>query len=183
MNLVQSLHFSRLQELKYDYGSCQLDLPDSIASRVRGLAAKIPDKDLAEEGREPDPHVTVKFGLKRTPKNLPDLLRNENPIRVVLGRTDCFSSYESGAEHDVVILRVVSTDLSRLNRLVAGNEDTVETHGQYKPHVTLAYVKKGLGRKYAGDEALAGVRVVFRELTCSDRYGRKARLPLGKGRL
>jgi hypothetical protein len=49
----------------HDYSSTQLDLPAPLASQVQALGQSIPDTDLlAEDGREDQPHVTVKYGLE-----------------------------------------------------------------------------------------------------------------------
>jgi hypothetical protein len=49
---------------KREFSSTQINLPDSIAKDVRAASMKIPDADLAADGREGKPHVTVKFGTQ-----------------------------------------------------------------------------------------------------------------------
>jgi 2'-5' RNA ligase len=54
-----------------------------------------------------------------------------------------------------------------------------ETHPTYKPHVTIAYVKPGLGEKYAATlNDLQGRVAVFDRLTFSDKMRNHTSLPL-----
>ena len=52
-------------------------------------------------------------------------------------------AYFPADEYDVVIIRVESEDLHTLYDLL-GQLPNVETHSEYQPHVTLAYVKTWL---------------------------------------
>mgnify|MGYP001476203951 CR=1 FL=1 len=47
-----------------------------------------------------------------------------------------------------------------------------ETHKDYKPHATIAYVKKGEGKKYVGNKSLEGQSFEINEIQLSDRTGK-----------
>lgn len=165
-----------------EFSSTQIELPPEHADAVRELAAKIPDADLAGDGREDRPHVTVKFGLHTNDvEDVRRVLANERPITVTLGKTSTFppSAGSDGAE--VVKVDVHSPDLHRLNAKIAGALAHTDTHPDYKPHVTLAYVKAGLGQKYTGDTSLEGRRLTVHDVTFSGKDRSEISIPLGSG--
>jgi 2'-5' RNA ligase len=51
-----------------------------------------------------------------------------------------FGCFTSDPRFDVLYLSVESDDLMRLNAALAEHS----SHGEYKPHMTLAYLRKGL---------------------------------------
>jgi 2'-5' RNA ligase len=140
-----------------EFSSTQVALPKEHAEAVADAAARIPDADLADDGRETDPHVTVKFGLHTNDvEDVRRVLADEPPITVTLGKTSIFPAKE-GAAYDVVKVDVDSPDLHRLNKKIADALPHTDTHPTYKPHVTLAYVKPGSGRNTpAAPTSLAG---------------------------
>lgn len=87
------------------------------------------------------------------------------PVKVTLGDTGVFKS----DEHDVVYISVLSNDLHNLRRKVEENVEHTKTHPNYIPHLTLAYVKPGLGEKYAKKlNTLKGREIEFDTLIFSD---------------
>jgi 2'-5' RNA ligase len=165
------------EKKEYDYSSTQLDLPPETATAIQQLGAKIPDADLAKDGRETEPHITVKYGLHgNDPEQVRALLADEPPITVKLGKTSIFPDSGSG---DVVKVDVDSPALHALNKKIADALPHTDTHPEYKPHATVAYVKKGMGAKYAGDASLAGHTVALHSLTFSGKDGQKVEIPLG----
>lgn len=169
---------------KYDYSSTQLDLPENSALAVKSLSSKIPDEDLAEKGRVGEvgtsegPHITVKYGLHdNEPEKVRELLADEKPITVKMGKTSVFDDSGDG---DVVKVDVDSPELRALNKKIADAMEHTDTHPGYSPHVTVAYVKPGLGKKYAGDTSLEGHTVTIDKLTFSGADGRLHEIPLGK---
>jgi hypothetical protein len=53
-----------------------------------------------------------------------------------------------------------------------------DTFPEYKPHATIAYVKKGRGAKYAGDDFLQGKTITLDSVTFSGRDGERVEIPL-----
>lgn len=161
-----------------EFSSTQLDLPDEPAKAVKAAAAKIPDADLAPDGREDRPHITVKFGLHgNEPEKVRALLKDEGPITVTLGKTSIFPASESGSG-DVVKVDVDSPALHALNKKIADALPNTDTHPEYKPHVTLAYVKKGLGAKYVDDASLEGQTITIDKLTFAGKDRTEVAIPL-----
>lgn len=161
---------------KHEFSSTQVNLSADLAGEVRTQAAAIADEDLTEDGREDEPHVTVKYGLHGDDAGaVRKLLADEPPVRVKLGKSSLFENEDA----DVVKVDVDSPDLHRLNAKIAGAVENSDTHPDYKPHVTLGYVKPGRGKKYAGNAALEGREVVLDRVVFSDRNGNRTEIPLG----
>lgn len=159
----------------HEFSSTQIDLPSDIAAKVRALAQQIPASDLADEGREAEPHVTIKYGLKTDDAAaVGKLLADQPPITVKLGKTSLFENDDA----DVVKIDVESPALHVLNAKIAGAIENGDTRPEYVPHVTLAYVKKGEGAKYAGKSDMAGQSMTIDTLTFSDRDGKKTAIRL-----
>lgn len=161
-----------------DFSSTQVNLPAPAAQKVLGLAAAIPETALAKDGRETEPHITVKYGIHGNDvEPIRKALENEPPITVKLGETSIFPDSQSGSG-DVVKIDVDSPDLHRLNRIIKSAVPTTDTHPTYQPHVTLAYVKPGMGQQFAGNKSLAGTEVTLDHVVFSGKDGKNIVIPL-----
>lgn len=159
------------------YASTQVQLPMVIASALRTVGKKIPDEHLAEDGRESDAHVTLKYGLHSDdPSEVKKALAGEGPIKIKLGKTSIFPNGESDSG-DVVKVDVDSPDLHRLNGIV-GKLPHTDTHPDYKPHATIAYVKPGKGKQYEGDDTLDGHEFTVDEVVFSASDGKRTTIKL-----
>lgn len=159
-----------------EFSSTQVNLPPDVADSVRQTAAKIPDEDLVEDGREDEPHTTVKFGLHTNDaEDVRPLLANEPPVKVKFGKVSLFENDDA----DVVKIDVDSPDLHRLNKKIADALPHTDTRPEYKPHVTLAYVKPGMGKKYLGLNDLEGQEITLNAITFSGKDRQKIEIPLG----
>lgn len=167
------------KETKYEFSSTQVNLPKDIADEVRALASRIPDKHLAEDGREENPHTTVKFGLHTN--NVDDVravLADEAPIKVTIGDVSTFPPSDSSNGAEVVKLDVDSPDLHRLNKKLSDALPHTDTF-KYAPHITLAYVNKGQAKKYVGKKhSLQGREITVNSIAFSSRDGELIEIPL-----
>jgi 2'-5' RNA ligase len=141
------------------FASTQFNLSEDAADIVRSWAYHhIPDEDLAPEagekigtnagdsGREREPHITVRYGFHEDhPQEAARLVRDFGPVKVRVGKVSIFEA----PDFDVIKLDIRSAALRRLNRLLAKFPHT-DTHKTYTPHMTLAYARKGSGKKYVG---------------------------------
>ncbi len=160
----------------HKFSSTQVELPPEVAKLFLAAAAKIPDNELGEDGREDTPHVTVKYGLHGTdPMPVRKALTGESPAKLVLGKTSIFKN----PDFDVLIVEIHSPDLHRLNKKIEKSGEFTDTHPGYKPHATIAYLKPGKGKKYTGSTEFKGVRAVIPAVTFSAKDGTKTDIPLG----
>lgn len=134
-----------LQDGPHKLSSTQIDLPEEWAKPMIAFGANIPDDDIyMPEGREDRPHVTVKYGLPAD-ASAPDVA-GFGPVRIVLGPLDVFAT----PDYDVLFASVDSPDLVRLNSLIGQTPGVTDTHPNYRPHATIAYLKSGYGVGYVG---------------------------------
>ena len=128
----------------HDYSSTQVQLPDSIASALKKFP--IAKEHLGKDGRESDSHITVKYGLHtQHADDVRKILKDEKVGSATLGKTSLFSNDDA----DVLKVDVHSPDLHRLNGKLNELPHT-DSHPDYKPHATIAYLKPGMGKHYAG---------------------------------
>jgi hypothetical protein len=159
----------------YSSSSTQVDLPKDIADQVVAFGKKIPDSALTGDGREKRPHVTILYGLHGfDPKFVQAALEGERPVKVTFGKVSLFEN----DERDVVKVDVTSPDLHRLYAKVLKSQPNTQTFPEYKPHATIAYVRKGQGAKYVGDNFLEGKSITLDKVVFSGRDGEETEIQL-----
>lgn len=159
----------------HSYSTTQINLPDAIGQKMFAFAASIPNQDLAGDGIEDQPHITVKYGLEtQRTGDIQNLffIGNVRPFTIEFGDTDYFTS----SDFDVVYVSVKSRELKRLHKLIS-QLPNVSTHPTYTPHATIAYVNPGEGRKYAGKNFLRGASLVVDRMTFSGKDGTQIIIP------
>ena len=170
----------------YTYGCLMAKLPAPLADRVRAFSMTVPDERLAvvdgsygPGGREDDPHVTLKYGLKTAdPDDVMAVLEGVEPFEVTLGRCGVFHN----PEYVVMKLGASGRGLYELNRKVSAHIPNVDSHGEYRPHVTVAYLEKDETDPYYyrafQDESLEGERFAVDSLEFTTPAGNRYVLPL-----
>lgn len=173
-----------LGEQKREFSCVQLEAPKETSEKVIEFSKSIADDEIYVDpsdpsfGREESPHVTLKFGLHTNEaKDLEPVLKGEKALTAKLGKTDIFASKE-GAPYDVVYVTVESEDLKRLNKKISDSMEHTDTQPEYIPHMTVAYVKPGVGEKYKGKDALEGTEVVFDRVQFSGKDKQKVDITL-----
>lgn len=153
------------------------NFPGELSDEIYKWGAKnIPDDALASDGREDHVHVTVKYGIHISdPTAIQAHLAKLKPLKARLGKVTLF---DTSPEHDVVKIDVVSSDLHRLNKHISKNFEVTDTYPDYKPHVTIAYVKKGLGSKYDGRDDFEGRELILDDVVFSGKDNRMTTLNL-----
>jgi 2'-5' RNA ligase len=93
-------------------------------------------------------HVTLLYGLHSdvTDSQVIDILKNwkSKDIKISINGIDIFENKDC----DVIKMNVESDSLNELNKQLSQLPHTTNIIPDYKPHLTIAYVKKGLGSKY-----------------------------------
>ena len=141
----------------------------SFLYEFSAIQRKIPHRQIlrsGEEYKEYEPHITVVYGIEN---NVPAVSVVKmckqiitEPIRITIGKIDRFRA----EQHDVLIIRVISPDLIKLNTAIRKKLGIKLSYNEYCPHITLAYVNKDTCRKIDGmNHSLLGDRLHITELT------------------
>ena len=160
----------------HEYSSTQFNMPREIADAVVKFGKDIPEDVIGEEGRESESHVTAFYGLKSaSPEETREAINGTEPISVKLGKTSLFENEDA----DVLKIDVDSPELEAINKklkkLPNGNE-----HPKFEAHVTIAYLKPGKGKPYAGTDVpnVTGKTVTLDTLIFSSKNGEKTPIKL-----
>ncbi len=153
---------------EFDYASTQINLPAPLAKRVLEIGKQIEAGDLTEKGLEDKPHITIKYGLhSEDPKAVASVVSSSRGVSAKIGDIGMFVTDEA----DVVILKVESPDLVKLNETISTLPNTTEF--EYTPHITIAYVKTGKGKGYVRtlENPLEGQSISVDEIQFSNKKG------------
>lgn len=138
------------QDRKYEYGGvlAHLDIPfwDDIMGQINDDEVYMPE----ECGKEWETHTTVLYGIDDSQVSVDDvreLVEDVGPFPIYLTSISIFDN----EEFDVLKFDVESEDIHKLHEKVADTFPHEQMYPTYKPHVTIAYLKKGHGEKYTKD--------------------------------
>ncbi len=130
----------------HKFSSTQLQLPPELAEAVKAFSREhIAEEDLAEKGYEDDVHITVLYGLHTGDAD--DVRRVVNGFGPVQVRWGGISVFETD-DGDCIVLDVLPGGINILNSRLRESLEYTSKFLEYKPHLTLAYVKPGEGEKY-----------------------------------
>lgn len=150
----------------YEYSSTQFNLNFEDKQEIVNFTKSLIDKDdlLDEDSMEKIPHITIKYGLLTNDyKEVVPIIKTLKSINVILGKTSIFEN----DEFDVLKIDVLSKELRELNKLISDNLENEDKYLIYKPHLTLAYLKKGMGNKYKNNNQFEGKQIKFNYLLFS----------------
>jgi 2'-5' RNA ligase len=155
-----------------EFGCVMVDASPEVAKAAADFQKTIDPEDIYDDeegfGLEEESHVTVKFGVHtKDPKEVQEALEGMAGGEATLGVTSIFENGDKDG-YDVVKVGVESADLRRLNKAVSDNLEVTDAFPDYKPHLTLAYVRPGKGKKYAGKKDFEGMSWTFDVLDFSN---------------
>ena len=127
-------------------------------------------------GLETEPHITILYGIHKDVKD-EDVLEtfsgiNEKEFDLKLVGIDCFKN----KDYDVLKINVRSEKLNELNNIAKSLPHT-DTYPDYKPHLTIAYLKKGFGDMYSNKDFETSA-VNLDKIVYSKTNGEKISIPL-----
>jgi len=111
------------------------------------------DENDPTYGIQDNPHLTLFYGFHKqvTTEEVFSIIESyvgNEPIKIEVSGIDIFEN----ENFDVVKLNVVKTDLLQKLNTALSNLPNSNEFRDYKPHITIAYVKNGTGRKYINPE-------------------------------
>lgn len=165
----------KLLENRYEYGCVMAHVDEEAARKIVDFNYKTISEDILyiDEnddgfGRETHPHITIKYGLVQnyTEEQVKQLLRQVTPFDIQVRGISIFEN----ENFDVVKFDVDSPELRKLNEIFSNlpNHDEYPT---YNPHMTMAYVRKGMGNRFAKTPGKFA-KIPVRTIVYSDRGNR-----------
>jgi|LakMenEpi03Aug12_release.lakeMendotaPanAssembly.Ray.scaffolds.fasta_scaffold533343_3 2'-5' RNA ligase len=150
--IKEKLNSFLMEGHKREFGCVMLDI-DVDKTKWNKLIESIDESDLyegeskkdkGEFGVEKQQHITILFGLHSSVKDseVNEILDKIETIDFDLTKISIFET----DEFDVLKYDVVSSDLKKWNKELSKLDNTNEF--DYHPHATIAYLKKGSGKKY-----------------------------------
>ena len=135
------------EEKIYEYGCAMLYFNVKNWEEITSFIEK---EDIGEDGLEDEPHLTLLFGLHKDEVSIDDVKKafeGYTSIDIELESVDLFEN----DKFDVVKFKVKKTkELLDINEKLSILPHTTD-FPDYNPHITIAYVKKGKGKKYVVD--------------------------------
>lgn len=163
----------------YDYGCAMLyfDFP-----QIKEIHDKIAEDDLYTEegdrtfGIEDEPHCTLLYGLHKevTPGMIKEIVKN---FKFEACKAHNASLFEN--EYDVLKFDIEGVNLHECNEALAELPHT-NSFPDYHPHMTIAYIKKGLGEKYTKMLEDSAFDLVPTRIIYSTPEGDKITMPINK---
>lgn len=179
----------KMNRKAYSYSCLIAKIPESLAQKVRDFGASIPNEDIyqdntGERGRQEEIHITIKYGIHTTDvAEVLDVVEKTKPLKVKLGKTTIFWVGDSV----VLKISVQSSDLAALNANVRRKLECTDTYPDYKPHITIAYLKKNDKNPYWFQKYMTndfeGIELELNELIFSMSKGPKYKITLGDERI
>lgn len=180
-NNPTSLNEERTEKIEYGALMLSLKIP-----KWNVITSKIKDDDLYKVGNEfgveSYPHVTLLYGFKKDviADDVFDLYKENFDLNDIKIKTTKISIFET-PDFDVVKIDVESEILNKINEVMK-KLPHILTHPVYHPHITIAYVKKGEGKKYIKDFD-KDYEIIGDELVFSDVDENQVKLNLNKKEL
>lgn len=108
----------------------------------------ISDKDLHEGGKEKEPHVTLLYGLHSDEINKEEIFKGIKEIDLKFLKLQGNLNIFEGENFDVLYFEIELDEKLREAHDFLKKFPHTNKFKDYKPHMTVAYLKPGLGKEY-----------------------------------
>ena len=161
----------------YDYSCVMADF--DFEKLIKWAKENVPESCLYykenKDGYELDPHVTVLYGLHTTNfKDVEKIIKNQKQFEIKLEK---ISIFDTNPDYDVLKIEVESDELRKLNDKLKSLPYT-NSFKSYKPHCTIAYIKKGECKDLIGNKTFYGKKFKIKELVFSPSSGSMVKMEL-----
>ena len=128
------------------YGCVMLNVDFDLAFFQDSIDKKDIYNPDGEHGLEGNPHITLLYGLtENTPSEVITNITNQYSFtNIVLPRISVFEC----DDYDVLKFEAESPILGAINKQLTEDVPYYNSHEEYKPHLTIAYLNKGTGQDY-----------------------------------
>lgn len=170
MIIPNTLKLLFAKKKKFDKSIVMFRLPSDIKKEVINICKNnIIDEALNDEGRDEDSHITIKWGLLTNDiEDFKDFFNDTKPIEIELGEISLFEQ----DDQDVIKIDIKSSALHRLNKKITDAFENETTYKDYKPHITLCYIKKGkCPESLLGKCKLTGKKIIIDKIIFQNQYG------------
>lgn len=139
------------ESTSYDYGCVMVEVPVSNWNEITSIVNKDDLYEVEGEnyGIQDNPHLTLLYGLKSniTKEQVEQVLQKAIDGDKIIIEIENIGLFEND-NFDVVKFNIKKTE--QLQKLFDSLSElpNENTFPDYNPHMTIAYVKKGLGKKY-----------------------------------
>ena len=158
----------------------QVNLPHELEWKIQDLVKKtIPREELAGDGYENQSHITIKYGVNEDEEVLAGIVSKQPPFTVRLGKIHVFKPSESSDNTAPVVVELLSNELNGLHKIVSEAMGNRADDFEYKPHITLAYVKPEIASKYDNSDLFEGLTFKADSVTLSRKSREQISFPLG----
>jgi N12 class adenine-specific DNA methylase/2'-5' RNA ligase len=164
----------------HKYSTTQVEAPREIQEAHKALQSKFAEEDLAGDGldvgqgAEGGAHVTVRYGIEADdPESLRATLERFAPVTVELGETKSFEPGEHSDGAAPIYAEATSDALIAINKAIEESGAPLKKNDfEYKPHMTIGYVRPEAAGKYEGLTDLKGKTFTVKEIVFRDRTGK-----------
>jgi 2'-5' RNA ligase len=169
-----------LQRDQSHVACAMIRLPEAIADEVLAKAAMlIADEDVTGKGREDEPHITLKYGVRENVGETAEALAEFYPFEVELGKTGVFTPNQNTGGAAVVYVEAIAPILKELHSKLGDSIGVRHDGADYVPHVTLAYVDASKADKYDDLDSFAGMKFTANAITITRAEGKDWTFDLG----
>jgi hypothetical protein len=177
---------AQTKKIKQGNYSCVMALvPHELAQEIVAWGVNnVPDEDVYKDGdkfgRELESHVTIKYGLLTDDgKHVRRSFNNSKPFKAKLGKVRHFQPPE--LPFDVLTIEVISEDLTKANEMICDKFDCAEglVSDEYKPHITIAYMKRDTAKEYVGADEFEGKEIELDTVVFSPNKGNRTYFSVG----
>ena len=145
MKIKKYLEFIN-EDNSHSFGCVMLELDIDNWKEITSFIKKEDVYDVEGFGIEDEPHVTLLYGLEKsvTTDDVKEKLKDFKDIDVKIESIDIFENeYFDVVKFNVKKTKQLQSIFDTLSKLPNQNK-----YKDYIPHITIAYVKKGKGKKY-----------------------------------
>ena len=160
------------------------EVTDNLSDEIISWAYDfISDDDLYTENdyyvRVHNIHATVLSDIKlKNIKKIKDIVEAENYFDCKLGKIKIFTM---NSKFDVLHVEITNDAIKKINQNLGNSIEHNPYYSIYLPHVTICYLKKGLGEKLLNNTYFEGKTFTVQDLIFSHQ-GKEHKFKLGKNK-